>query len=1199
MKKFVTVLCCVALMLAVVPTSTWCVTAQGEGAVVNVKDFGAVGDGKTNDYAAMMKAFDYAITNYASKSIPVTVYFPEGEYGLLRGGMYVKLPFGSGNLTVKGAGADKSTIVYLEEWDNGGSWVALRIQLKQNPASEEDYMHDIVIQDLGVYDTNPVDHAWHPDKGDPGKEETHGFNIQHCVRATIKNCKVDNVGDEAIDMSHCIDSQMVDNLVLNSPGAGSAGGGISVGDGSKNVLIARNTSIGSIDASNKINWAIAVEALEEHIEGVVIEDNIISDINGYGINVGAPAGTIADVLIQRNTITDCSYGGVRLMGSGQTNGIKLWNNTITNGAIGIYLEGANKDGTVIENCTIDGTSSHGVKIDVPSCNDTLIYNTAILNSQYRAIYNAGTNTKIDQVLIDGVGLSGGVTVGAISQYKPSGTSSSCSEVTNTVILNCQNKYGTQNVQTVRNTWIQQAEISGYVSCAGASLIQNCKVNRLIQPKTGYTVEGVTMLAEADLGLHAVYLNNVTAYTITDCVFVLPSRYAIYENGTATNNTITNNVIIGGNGIKVIGADTVATGNVTGKVVEAETFRYRIVDGKATVMELLDTALTQVVIPATIDGYPVVAIDSWAFALCDKLTKVTIPESVTAIGANAFYWCDGLTDVYYTGNVPPLTAIVVGENNDALLNAVWHSPSDHYSADVAHSVMDTDNGNGLAFRFELSANNVSVNKGNNVNLTNATIDYLGEKVKLIAMGAVVTNKAAVGVANLTLAAVNGVNVVDIPTVYLQAVNDKGCVFATRIVDIPDTAVSCTIYARPYYIVEMDGEQVVVYGEVDAISCSEVLSRNLSIEEWYIENVQTALPEYLSNIEGASNLLTFTMMSDAHLRQNAPHIVDNVVASSAWANLVGNDFIMMSGDFIIGDLSKAESLALMDTAIEAAGSYGSVPVYAVKGNHDTNEDYKIGTDSETGKAVYSTADRITDEEFYTHAIAQSEATIVVDAANSYGGYYYVDFPKQKIRMICLNTTEDRDGVDILDSAKSDFRWSGVKSVAQLSWLANTALHVADGWAVMMVSHIPPITGADVGVGDETSADAPFHTRGIKAAALTELCEAFVSGGKGTVTAKAMVNGVVKNVTVSYDFSVQGEREFIGHFCGHVHEDSLSEYNGINYVVVNCTTPQKRWDTSLDREIGTETALSLNSFIINRETRTVECIKIGTGESYSFTW
>ena len=166
-------------------------------------------------------------------------------------------------------------------------------------------------------------------------------------------------------------------------------------------------------------------------------------------------------------------------------------------------------------------------------------------------------------------------------------------------------------------------------------------------------------------------------------------------------------------------------------------------------------------------------------------------------------------------------------------------------------------------------------------------------------------------------------------------------------------------------------------------------------------------------------------------------------------------------------------------------------------------------------------------------------------------------------------------------------------------DTALRVEDGWAVMMVSHIPPITGTDVGLENETSADAPFHTRGVKSVALTELCEAFVSGNKGTVTAKAMVNDMVKDVTVSYDFSAQGEGEFIGHFCGHVHEDSLSEYNDINYVVVNCTTPQKRWDTSLDREAGTETALSLNSFIVDRENRTVYCVKVGTGDSFSFTW
>lgn len=342
-----------------------------------------------------------------------------------------------------------------------------------------------------------------------------------------------------------------------------------------------------------------------------------------------------------------------------------------------------------------------------------------------------------------------------------------------------------------------------------------------------------------------------------------------------------------------------------------------------------------------------------------------------------------------------------------------------------------------------------------------------------------------------------------------------------------------------------------------------------------------------------------MSDPHLRLNASHIVDNIEASSAWANLVGNDFIMISGDFIISDLDKSTSLGLIDTAIEAAGSYGSVPVYAVKGNHDTNEDYKIGTDPETGKAVYSTVDRITEIEFYEHAIAQSETTIVTDPANPYGGYYYVNFPKQKIRMVCLNTTEIRNDVDIFNSTKSEFRRNGSCSVEQLTWVANVALQVPDGWAVMMIAHIPPITGANVGVENETTADAPFHTRGIRNASLTSLLEAFEAKGKGSVTTKTFINGVAKNVSVSYDFTSLQDVEFIGYFSGHVHEDSLSEYNGIHYVVVNCTTPQKRWDTSLDREAGTETALSLNSFIVDRENRTVHCIKIGVGDGFSFTW
>ena len=687
----------------------------------------------------------------------------------------------------------------------------------------EDYLHDIVIEDLGVYDTDPVSHAWHPDKGDPGKEETHGFNIQHCVRATIRNCKVDSVGDEAIDMSHCIDSEMVDNLVINSPGAGSAGGGISVGDGSNNVLIARNTSLGSIGASNKVNWAIAVEALEEHIEDVIIEDNVIQGIHGYGLNIGAPASTIANVLVQNNIITDCSYGSIRLMGSGQTTNVQMLNNTMTGGNYGVYLEGSNKDQTLIENCVIENTTNCGIKIDSPSSDDTAIRHSIIRSSQYRAIYNAGSNTKVDHMLIDGVGLSGGVDY-AILQYIPSGATTSCSEVSNTVILNCQSKRCTYGVQRVVNTLIEQVETSGYVSIAKADLIKNCKVNRIIQAKKGSTIDGLVLYTEANLGTHAITLSGLTDCTVTNCAFVMlnnSSRNAVFETNSADANTITNNVSVGGKGIKVIGANTVSTGNVTGTYGTTDIFRYRVVDGKVTITEWLDKSCTDVMIPAVVEDYPVVAIEPWAFMMCDDLTTITIPDSITAIGANAFYMCDALTNVNYFGSKADWNAVAIGENNDALLNAVWCSPAALYSETVRHSVMDTDHGNGLAFRFELQATGIKVVGGNRVSLTNATVNYFGAAVKLVGLGAVVTNDASVGVDGLTLDVVNGQTVLDVPTVYLQDVTADSCAFATRIINIPDTALNRKLYVRPYYIVEVDGEQSVIYGDTDSASCIEYM------------------------------------------------------------------------------------------------------------------------------------------------------------------------------------------------------------------------------------------------------------------------------------------------------------------------------------------------------------------------------------------
>lgn len=255
--------------------------------------------------------------------------------------------------------------------------------------------------------------------------------------------------------------------------------------------------------------------------------------------------------------------------------------------------------------------------------------------------------------------------------------------------------------------------------------------------------------------------------------------------------------------------------------------YTIPDGVVSISysAFSESQLCSIVVPDSvkvIDSAMPFAIEYiGAFTNCENLETLVLGKGVKTIQMDAFSGCTALKNIYYTGTEADRTAITIGSGNTYLTDATWHyncnNPKDHYSADIQHSVMDTDNGNGLAFHFELSAQGVTIASGV-ADLTNATINYLGQACKLVGAGAVITNQED---ATLELGNINGQTMIDIPMVYLQAADEDSCAFATRIIDIPESALERTVYARPYYIAEVNGEQIVVYGDIDSASCAEYM------------------------------------------------------------------------------------------------------------------------------------------------------------------------------------------------------------------------------------------------------------------------------------------------------------------------------------------------------------------------------------------
>ena len=80
------------------------------------------------------------------------------------------------------------------------------------------------------------------------------------------------------------------------------------------------------------------------------------------------------------------------------------------------------------------------------------------------------------------------------------------------------------------------------------------------------------------------------------------------------------------------------------------YTYVVNNEKATITGFFTEMSGEVELPASIGGYPVVAIGESAFSYCHNVTKIVIPDTVISIGNGAFLYCIKLGNVVIPNSV---------------------------------------------------------------------------------------------------------------------------------------------------------------------------------------------------------------------------------------------------------------------------------------------------------------------------------------------------------------------------------------------------------------------------------------------------------------------------------------------------------------------------------------------------------------------
>ena len=293
-------------------------------------------------------------------------------------------------------------------------------------------------------------------------------------------------------------------------------------------------------------------------------------------------------------------------------------------------------------------------------------------------------------------------------------------------------------------------------------------------------------------------------------------------------------------------------------------------------------------------------------------------------------------------------------------------------------------------------------------------------------------------------------------------------------------------------------------VDALSAEEIIQHAAIPDYIKAEALRVAIEVEKVRKEGS---IVFLAMSDSHhcgeqsnTSWQANTNIGNLHAAMAAKILsyaLNMDFVCQLGDLTFGNGSTTsaqlhQQLAEMGGWLDEAQK--NIPAFWTVGNHDTGL-YAVsnGTESNPESAEYL---------FSVFGRRCEGATY----GSTTHGYCYRDFSDKKLRVICLNSSE-QDGYSYSAGASM--------SQAQLLWFAQTLQGVGAnaGWSVMVLSHYP----------------LDFYN----AFSASDVVRAYVEGKSITL------NGTAVN------FSGKNLAKFVANFHGHTHCFKYAKLHQVNHA------------------------------------------------------